>query len=148
MVKLRWRFASNYRGACVILARTALVAIAPIQASAANLALQVSSNTAPPGGWTQITVSAATPALIAGGRIVVNFDPSVFGPIGNVAVFSAAGDAGGVAVVVGQSMNVTFNAASAGIGQLPGLPVLTVTVPVLASAVTGTVRAITIDPSQ
>src|SRR5579862_608817 len=148
MMKLRWRPASNYCGACVILAQMALVAIAATQASAANLTLQVSSKTAPPGGWTQITISAATPALIASGRIVVNFDPTVFGPIANVAVFSAAGDAEGVAVVAGQSMNVTFNAASAGIGQLPGLPVLTVTVPVLASAVTGTVRAITIDPSQ
>ena len=148
MVKLRWRLASNYRGACVILAQTALIAIAASQAPAANLALQVSSKTAPPGGWAQITISVATPALIAAGRIVVNFDPSVFGPIVNVSVFSAAGDAEGVAVVVGQSLNVTFNAPSAGIGQLSGLPVLTVTVPVLASAVTGTVRAITIDPSQ
>jgi uncharacterized protein (TIGR03437 family) len=119
-----------------------------MSASAASLALQVSSETVPPGGWAQIRISSAAPALVAGGRLAVSFDPSVFGPIASVAVFSSAGDAVGVAEVLGQSMNVTFTAPSAGVGQLPDLPIVTVTVPVLASAVIGTVRAITVDPSQ
>src|SRR5579863_5954487 len=142
MWKLQRRSASDCRRVCV-----ALVLVAG-SASAASLALQVSNETAPPGGYAQIKISASAPALIASGRIVVNFDPAVFGPIANVAVFSATGDADGVAEVVGQSMSVTFAAASAGIGQLPELPVLTVTVPVLGSAATGTVRAISVDASQ
>jgi hypothetical protein len=87
--------------------------------------------------------------LIASGRIVMNFDPSIFGPIANVAVFSSAGDAEGVAVVAGtgESLDVNFVSPSGGVGQLPDLPVLTVTIPVLASAIGGTVSTITIDPS-
>jgi uncharacterized protein (TIGR03437 family) len=142
MWKLRRRPASHRRGMCV-----ALVLLAG-SASAASFALQVSSETVPPGGWAQIRISSATPALIAGGRFAVNFDPSIFGPIASVAVFSSAGDAVGVAEVVGQSMNVTFTAPSAGIGQLPDLPIVTVTIPVLASATIGSVRTITVDPSQ
>jgi hypothetical protein len=46
----------------------------------------------------------------------MSFDPSVFGAIANVAVFSAKGDAVGVAVVGGQSLDVNFNSPSAGIG--------------------------------
>ncbi len=150
MWKIRWRLASYRRRACVILAQIALVASLAGQASAANLALQVSNETAPPGGWAQVTISASAPALIASGRIVVNFDPSVFGPISNVAVFSAKGDGVGVAVVTatGQSLDVNFGSPSAGIGQLPDLPVLMVTIPVLASATAGTVSAITADPGQ
>jgi uncharacterized protein (TIGR03437 family) len=142
MWKIQRRSASDCRRACV-----ALILLTG-SASAASLALRVSNEIAPVGGWAQVKISASAPALITSGRIVVNFDPAVFGPIANVAVFSAAGDAGGVAVVVGESINVTFDSASAGIGQLPELPVLTVTIPVLASAATGTARAITIDPSQ
>src|ERR1700722_7523684 len=143
MQKLRWCLAASYPVVCVTLA---LLATGASQASAASLALQVSNETAPPGGWAQIKISAAMPALITSGRIVVNFDPSVFGPIANVAVFSSTGDSTGVAVVVGESMNVTFTAA--GGGQLPDLPLLTVTIPVLPGVTPGRVSPITIDPSQ
>src|SRR5580704_16196087 len=137
MWKIQRRSASDCRRACV-----ALILLTG-SASAASLALRVSNEIAPVDGWAQVKISASAPALIASGRIVVNFDPSVFGPIANVAVFSSEGDAEGVAVVVGQSVNVSFNSASAGIGQLPNLPVLTVTIQVLPSAAIGTSRAIT-----
>jgi hypothetical protein len=56
--KRRSRRASDSRSACVVLVRTALIAGAATLfasgTSAANLALQVSSETAPPGGWAQI----------------------------------------------------------------------------------------------
>ena len=145
MWKFRWRLALGYRGACVRLLQLGLLASG---APAANLALQVSSETVPAGGWAQIKISAAAPALVASGRVVMNFDPTVFGPIASVAVFGATGDAAGVATVNGESLDVNFDSQSAGIGQLPDLPVLTVTLPVLASAAAGTVSAITIDPSQ
>ena len=73
----------------------------------------------------------------------MTFDPAVFGPVGNVAVFSSTGDAIGIAGVNGTSVSVTFNSPSAGIGQLPDLPLLTVTIPVLPGVSAGTVSAIT-----
>jgi uncharacterized protein (TIGR03437 family) len=78
----------------------------------------------------------------------MNFDPAVFGTISAVAVFSAQGDAMGIATISGQSLDVSISSAAGGIGQLPRLPVLTVTIPVLATAPAGTVSAITLDASQ
>ncbi len=99
-------------------------------------------------GGRRLKFQPQRPALIAGGYVGMTFDPSVFGPIGNVAVFSAAGDAMGIATVNGQTLSVLFNAPSAGIGQVPDLPLLTVTIPVLPTAATGTISAITLSPSS
>ena len=148
MLNLRWSHASCRRGSCVIPVQLVLTALLASHASAANLTLRVSNEIAPSGGWAQIKISAAAPAMIANGRILMSFDPAVFGGVANVAVFSAAGDAEGVAVLNGQSLDVNFNAPSAGIGRLPDLPVLTVTIPVLANAPTGVISAITLDASQ
>src|ERR1039458_4726515 len=74
MLKLQSRGAPR----CVILTQLVLLAV-PL--SAANLTLQISSETAPAGGWAQIKISAATPQLISSGRLVMQFDPAVFGPI-------------------------------------------------------------------
>ena len=117
------------------------------------LALQISNETAPAGGWVQVKISLAAPALVASGRIVMNFDPTVFGPIGTVSVFSAAGDTFGLAntglpATGGQLLDVPFSAPSGGIGQFPDLPILTVTIPVLPSAAPGTVATISADPTQ
>ncbi len=116
--------------------------------AAADLTLRVSSETVPAGGWAQIKISSPTPQLVAIGRILMKFDAAVFGSIADVAVFSPQGDAVGVATVSGQSLDVTFSSKAAGIAQLPGLPLLTVTVPVLSSAPAGTVSAITVDASR
>jgi hypothetical protein len=115
---------------------------------ASDLALRISSETAPAGGWAQIKVLAATPQHIAAGRIVMTFDPAVFGDITGVAVFSAEGDAMGIATISGQSLDVSFQSTAGGIGQLPQLPILTVTIPVLATATVGTASVVTIDASQ
>ncbi|MBV9400856.1 MAG: hypothetical protein JO062_22955 [Bryobacterales bacterium] len=112
------------------------------------LVLQISSETAPPGGWAQIKITAGAPTLIAGGDLTLDFDSSIFGPIANLAVFSATGDQIGYANVKGEHVDVHFSSASAGIGQLPNLPVFTVSVPVLATATPGMTSSITADPSS
>uniref|UniRef100_Q026Q6 BACON domain-containing protein n=1 Tax=Solibacter usitatus (strain Ellin6076) TaxID=234267 RepID=Q026Q6_SOLUE len=116
--------------------------------AAADLALQISNETVPAGGWAQIKVSALNPQLVATGRIIMKFDPAIFGSIADLSVFSAQGDAQGIATVSGQSLDVTFYAKAGGIAQLTHLPVLTVTVPVLDTARAGTVSPITLDASQ
>jgi len=77
----------------------------------------------------------------------MTFDPSVFGPVAQLAVFSATGDQIGYATVNGQTVSAYFSSPSAGLGQLPELPVLVVTVPVLASATAGATAAVTADPA-
>jgi hypothetical protein len=51
-----------------------------------------------------------------------------------VGVFGANADAEGVATTTGSKIDVQFSSATGGIGQLAGLPVLVVSVPVLAAA--------------
>src|SRR5579862_2172882 len=64
------------------------------QTPAKPLTLQISTESGPPGGWAQIKVFAAAPALVSNGRISMDLDPTVFGDIAQVAVFSSTGDAG------------------------------------------------------
>jgi uncharacterized protein (TIGR03437 family) len=112
-----------------------------------ELALRVSSETAPAGGWAQIRVFAAAPHLVAGGSISMDFDPAIFGSIASVAVFSATGDALGYANVNGQHVDAHFSSPSGGIGQLPNLPLFVVSIPVLAGAKAGAAAAVTLDAS-
>jgi uncharacterized protein (TIGR03437 family) len=112
-----------------------------------ELGLRVSSETAPAGGWAQIKVYAATPHLVAGGSISMDLDPAVFGDIASIAVFSATGDALGYANVNKQHVDAHFSSPSAGIGQLPDLPLFAVWIPLLPGARTGTSTAVTLDAS-
>ena len=87
------------------------------------LTLQISSETAPPGGWAQFRISVNAPTLIASGQISMDFDPSVFGPVAQIAAFSSTGDQIGYATVNAQQVAGHFSSPSAGLGQLPELPV-------------------------
>jgi uncharacterized protein (TIGR03437 family) len=110
--------------ACVIL---------PLAASpSANV--QLSTETVPSGGWVEIKFTLTKPQLIASGEIVMDLDPAVFGPIQAAGVFGANGDAYGLATIAGEHLDAQFYSPSAGIGQLAGLPVLVVSVPVLPLA--------------
>ncbi len=144
MLKLQSRRVSR----CVVPIQLVLAALLAGPLSAADLTLQISTETAPAGGWAQIKVWSTTPQLVSSGRIVMQFDPAVFGTISGVAVFSPQGDAVGIATVNGNSLDVSIFSPAGGVGQLPHLPVLTVTIPILASALAGTVSPITLDASQ
>lgn len=141
--------ASRVRGrpnGCSFLPRLLLFAPA-LTAIAAPLTLQISNEAAPPGGSAQIKVWASAPTLIASGALSIDFDPSIFGPVAQLAVFSATGDQVGYANVNGEHLDVHFSSPSAGIGQLPQLPLFTVSVPVLATAKPGVTSSIAANPS-
>lgn len=116
-------------------------------AATPTLSLAISGETAPAGAWTQIKVSLTAPQQVTAGYLSMDFDPTVFGSVGNVAVFSATGDASGFAHVTGTHMDVTFTSPSGGVGQLPGLPVLVVSVPVLSGVASGKTTTVTADPT-
>jgi len=111
------------------------------------LTIVVSHEIAPPGGSAQIKVSLEAPRQIVTGNLSIDFDPSVFGQVANVAVLSATGDAGGYAHVRGTHVDAQFSSASGSIGQLPGLPVFVISIPVLTSAPNGKILSLTVDPS-
>lgn len=121
--------------------------LSPVAAGQSALTLRVANTIAPPGGWAQIQVFAAGPALIRSGGLSMDLDPTVFGDIAQAAVFSATGDALGFANVSGRHLDAQFSSASGGIGQLPGIPVLQISVPVLAGIPAGASVPVTLDPA-
>ena len=112
-----------------------------------SLTLQVSAEDTPVGGTVQVKIFLAAPRQVSSGAIAIDLDPSVFGEITNVALFGAAGDVAGYARVYAGHVDAHFRSASGSIGQLPSLPVLTITVPVLAGVPAGTTSLLTLDPS-
>src|ERR1700733_13962974 len=113
-----------------------------------SIALQVSNETAPPGGYAQFKISLTAPALVSSGSVTMNFDPTIFGNIASVAALSATGDQTGYAILQGTQVTAYFSSLSASLGQLPDLPVFVVTVPVLATAKMGSTSSITVDPTK
>jgi len=108
-----------------------------LRAGNAAAALQISNENAPAGGFAQIKIYAAKPAAIASGHIVVTLDQTFFGNTPQVGLFGANGDALGLATVKWPQIDIQFSSATGGIGQLAGLPVIVISVPVLTTA-TGT----------
>ena len=109
-------------------------------------ALQVSAETAPAGGWAQIKIYAAKPMAIASGHLVLKLDATAFGPGAMVGLFGANGDAAGLATVTWPQIDVQFSSATGGIGQLAGLPVMVISVPVLTTAAGRTVAVSATSP--
>jgi uncharacterized protein (TIGR03437 family) len=116
----------------------------PVSAANPGITVQVSSETAPSGGYAQFKVSLTAPALVSTAAVSMTFDAAIFGPIVSAAAFSATGDQMGYASVKGQQVTAYFTSSSASIGQLP---VFVVTVPVLATAKAAATSPITLDPT-
>jgi hypothetical protein len=108
-----------------------------LRAANAGAPLQISNENAPAAGFAQIKIYAAKPAAIARGHVLVTLDQKFFGKPPQVGLFGANGDALGLATVNGPQIDIQFSSATGGIGQLAGLPVIVISVPVLATA-TGT----------
>ena len=122
------------------------ILVSPAVSATTPAALQISAETAPAGGWAQIRIYAARPVAITSGRLVVNLDAAAFGPGAMVGLFGANGDATGLAAVQGPQIDIQFSSPTGGIGQLSGLPVLVISVPVLASAAGRTVTVSATSP--
>jgi len=133
-----------------------MLRVIPIQCFVATLALYatapsasviISDEMVPPGGTVQLKYSLSKPGLIAAGELAVDLDPAVFGSVTAAYAFSANGDAYGLAKITGLHVDVHFGSQSAGVGQLPGVPIVVVTATVLATAVAGKTASVTADPS-
>src|SRR5271167_619314 len=84
-------------------------------------ALEISTEIAPAGGFAQIKIYAAKPQSIPKGHIVVTLDSAFFANSPVVGVFGANGDALGLATNNWPKLDVQFQSATGGIGQLAGL---------------------------
>jgi uncharacterized protein (TIGR03437 family) len=114
------------------------------QVSSPTLAIRVPNLTVPAGGVAQIQVYSGSPVTLVSGELLLDLDPIVFGAITAADVFSATGDQVGAANIQDRHVDVRFRSLTGGVGRLPGLPILTVTVPVLSTAAAGAVSTITV----
>jgi uncharacterized protein (TIGR03437 family) len=99
----------------------------------------------PPGGTVQLQVFLDTPQKLVSGGASITLDPTIFDNIQAVDVYSATGDQIGTSTISGRSVNVQFKSLAGGVGASPGLPLLTITVPVLAAAVPGAQFSLTLN---
>lgn len=106
----------------------------------------ISSETVPAGSTAQIKFSLAAPQAVSSGSLSIDFDPEFFGEVMAASAFSAAGDAQGYATVTGRHVDVRFFSPSGSVGLLKGLPVVTVTVPLLPALREGSKATVLADP--
>lgn len=112
------------------------------QVAPVSLPVVISVPETPPGATAQIRLSLRTPHQLTSGYVAVDLDPAVFGPATAADVFSAYGDQLGVARLNDHHVEVFFRSPLGGIGRLPGMPVLTITAPVLVNARAGDTASI------
>src|SRR5258708_1997764 len=114
-------------------------ALGHMLAAGANPAaeLRISSETVPPGGTAQIKIFLTAPLAISAAFLDMDFDPAVFGEVASAFAFDSTGDVYGLAEVRNGHLRAIIASASSGIGQLPDVPILQVSIPVLASAPAG-----------
>ncbi len=118
-----------------------------LSAVSPSLPLRVPDLIVPSGGTAQIQIFLASPAAIDSGEVSLDLDPAVFGGIVAAGVFSVTGDQVGTANIQDRHVDVQFNSATGGVGRLPNLPVVTVTVPVVSTAAAGAKSTINVNSS-
>ncbi len=82
------------------------------------------------------------------GGAVVDLDPTIFDNILAADVYSVTGDQVGSATIQGRHVDLEFTSQTAGLGRSPGLPLLTITVQVLSTALAGATFFLTAQPGS
>ncbi len=123
-----------------------LLAAPVLSAGAPALTAFLANTTTPPGGTTQLQLFLSTPQTLASGGASIDLDPAIFNNILAADVYSATGDQIGIANIQGRHLDIEFRSQTGGIGRLPYLPVLTITVPVLATATVGATFSLPMRP--
>ncbi len=118
-----------------------------LSATTTPVTVVVSNETVPPGGTVQLKYLLSKPALISGGELAIDLDPTVFSSITTASAFSANGDAYGLVQISGLHADVHFGSATGGVGQLPGMPIVTVIATVQATTAAGQMASVAADPS-
>lgn len=116
--------------ACGIFLQMAAAAPVPVNAFLAGLSV-------PPGGTAQLQVFLNAPQAFVSGSAEITLDPAIFDNIIAADAYSATGDQVGSASISGRTVDIEFTSQTGGVGRMPGLPLVTVTVPVLATARVG-----------
>src|SRR4051794_11640043 len=127
---------------CIVLA-TCAGAVAQV----APTTIRVSSETAPPGGMAQMKVLLTSPMPITSGGTRMDMSSVDFDSIDGIALFNAAGDVNGAAVVDGGSVNLQFTSPKGTFGATLDYPIMTVALRLKPTVQNGRVFPVALDPS-
>ena len=111
------------------------------------LELRIDSETVPPGGMLQLKVAITEPKPILKGGQKATFAAPFLSPPRGIALFSPSGDASGTAVLSKGAAHFSLSSPISDMGNNIDYPILTVAMPVKATAVPGSTADLALDPS-
>ena len=132
----------------LVLALCSVVTYASQAQGQVPIELVVSSETVPPGGMLQLTVSLTEPQPIRRGSPLLAFSSTVLGSVQGLSIYSPAGDAIGAAVVSGGNVKMIVNSAQLDYGMDLDTPVAAISIPVLSTALRGQTVNLNLDPTS
>jgi hypothetical protein len=109
--------------------------------------IKVSRETAPPGGMAQMKVLMTSPMPITSGGTRMDMSSVDFASIDGIALFNAAGDVVGAAVVDGGKVNMQFVSPKGSFGTTLDYPIMTVALRLKSTAQRGQAFPVSLDPS-
>src|SRR5215813_12422995 len=108
---------------------------------------KIANEKVPAGGMLQVKVFITEPKPIMKGRQRVAFSSPLLGSASGINLFSPAGDVSGVAVRSGKALKFFFNSPLASLGTDADYPIMTMAIPVLATALPSQTAALKLDPT-
>ncbi|HYU46521.1 MAG TPA: IPT/TIG domain-containing protein [Terriglobales bacterium] len=151
---MRTRLSTRFHKLVAGLSLFALLLLAPagllargIEAAFAGVELTVPNETVPPGGMLQLKVQITEPTPISKGGQKATFSSTFLGAVQGIALFSPAGDASGTALLSNGSAHFSLHSPIFDMGSNIDYPIVTIAMPVKATAIPGATVPLTLDPS-
>lgn len=114
----------------------------------AGLLMKVASAQVPPGGMFQFQLLLTEPKPLSHASTQPNVPTSTLGTVRGIAVNDPSGQATGVAVINGSSIDITMSSANFTLGTDVSYPLFTMTMPVLPTATPGVAGQVSLSPSS
>jgi hypothetical protein len=113
----------------------------------AGVGLKIPNETVPAGGMLQMKILVTEPKPIFKARQRTTYSSSVLGTPSGIHLYSPAGDASGVAVLNNGGAPFFLSSPFTSFGTVTDYPVITMAIPVKATATTGQKVSLTLDPT-
>jgi hypothetical protein len=125
----------------------AMAVCACAAAQTAPSTIRVSSETVPPGGMAQMKVLLTSPMPITSGGMYMDMSSVDFASIDGIALFNAAGDVSGAAVVDGGKVDMKFTSPNGTFGATLDYPIMTVALRLKPTVQNGQVFPVALNPA-
>jgi hypothetical protein len=113
----------------------------------AGVGLKIPNETVPPGGMLQMKILVTEPKPIFKGRQATTYSSPMLSSPRGIHLYSPAGDASGVAVLSSGRAQFFLSSPLTSFGTVTDYPVITMAIPVKATAIAGQKVNLTLDPT-